>query len=85
MPAKPLKIAGITCFLIMGVFHVLMVDFESTAVGLRVKDGVVLGAEKIILSKMLVEGSNKRIAHIDRHVGFVRRFSLPNISSLRCN
>ncbi len=45
--------------------------FRSTAVGLRVKDGVVLGAEKIILSKMLVEGSNKRIAHIDRHIGLV--------------
>jgi 20S proteasome alpha/beta subunit len=32
-----------------------------TAVGVRCKDGVVLGFEKLIVSKMLVEGSSRRI------------------------
>eukprot|EP01113_Clastostelium_recurvatum_P049610 TRINITY_DN921_c0_g1_i2.p1 TRINITY_DN921_c0_g1~~TRINITY_DN921_c0_g1_i2.p1 ORF type:complete len:249 (-),score=71.52 TRINITY_DN921_c0_g1_i2:130-876(-) len=46
------------------------VENSGTAIGIKVKDGIVFGVEKIILSKMLVEGSNKRIASIDRHVGF---------------
>jgi len=45
------------------------VENSGTAVGLRVKDGVVLGVEKIIQSKMLVEGSGRRISHLDRHIG----------------
>jgi len=45
------------------------VENSGTAIGLQVKDGVVLGVEKIIVSKMLVEGSNKRILHVDKHVG----------------
>jgi len=47
------------------------VDNSGTAVGIRVKDGVVLGAEKLIISKMLESGSNKRISSIDKHVGMV--------------
>ncbi len=38
-----------------------------TAIGLRVKDGVVFGVEKLVSSKMLVEGSGKRIFHVGRH------------------
>eukprot|EP01116_Phalansterium_solitarium_P025731 TRINITY_DN9984_c0_g1_i1.p1 TRINITY_DN9984_c0_g1~~TRINITY_DN9984_c0_g1_i1.p1 ORF type:complete len:252 (+),score=51.20 TRINITY_DN9984_c0_g1_i1:74-829(+) len=45
------------------------VENSGTAIGLRVKDGVVLGVEKLIISKMLVEGSNKRIATVDKHTG----------------
>jgi len=45
------------------------VENSGTAVGIRVKDGVVLGAEKLIISKMLEPGSNRRIASIDRHSG----------------
>eukprot|EP00296_Roombia_truncata_P008133 JP446609.1.p1 GENE.JP446609.1~~JP446609.1.p1 ORF type:complete len:251 (+),score=58.56 JP446609.1:28-780(+) len=47
------------------------VENSGTAIGLRVKDGVVLGVEKLILSKMLVEGSNRRIHTIDKHAGLV--------------
>jgi len=43
-----------------------------TSVGLRCKDGVVLGIEKLIHSKMLVRGSNKRLATVDHHIGIVR-------------
>jgi len=45
------------------------VENSGTAIGLRVKDGVVLGVEKIIVSKMLESGSNRRVSTVDKHVG----------------
>ncbi|KAJ9515580.1 hypothetical protein QJQ45_021719 [Haematococcus lacustris] len=42
---------------------------DYTVVGLKVKDGVVLGVEKLIVSKLLVEGSNRRLHAVDRHAG----------------
>lgn len=44
----------------------------STAIGIRCKDGVVFGVEKLVLSKLYEEGSNKRLFNVDRHVGMVR-------------
>lgn len=41
----------------------------STSVGICCKDGVVLGVQKEVLSKMLVAGSGRRIATVDRHAG----------------
>ncbi|CAG7848384.1 Proteasome subunit alpha type-3; Flags: Fragment [Serendipita indica DSM 11827] len=46
------------------------VENAGTAIGLRVKDGVVLAVEKIIHSKLLMPESNKRILTIDRHIGY---------------
>jgi 20S proteasome subunit alpha 7 len=43
----------------------------STAIGLRCKDGVVLAVEKLVQSKLLVPGSNRRILSVDRHTGMV--------------
>jgi 20S proteasome alpha/beta subunit len=43
----------------------------STAIGLRVKDGVVLAVEKLVQSKLLVEGANRRIQSADLHIGIV--------------
>mmetsp|Transcript_17645 Transcript_17645/g.42320 ORF Transcript_17645/g.42320 Transcript_17645/m.42320 type:complete len:214 (+) Transcript_17645:173-814(+) len=45
------------------------VDNAGTAAGIRCKDGVVLAVEKLVLSKMLVPGSNRRIHAVDRHAG----------------
>ena len=42
-----------------------------TAVAIRCKDGVVFGVEKLVISKMLEPGSNRRIMAVDRHVGAV--------------
>ena len=42
-----------------------------TAIGVKCKDGVVLALEKLLTSKMLVPGSNRRIFTIDRHLGVV--------------
>ena len=37
------------------------VDNSGTAIGIRCVDGVVMGVEKQKLSKLMVEGSNRRI------------------------
>lgn len=47
------------------------VENGGTCVGIRCKDGVVLAVEKIITSKLLKPGANKRIATIDRNFGVV--------------
>ncbi|KAG0212044.1 hypothetical protein BGX28_006942 [Mortierella sp. GBA30] len=45
------------------------VENSGTAIGIRVKDGVVLAVEKLIQSKLLVPGANRRIQNVDRHIG----------------
>jgi len=45
------------------------VDNAGTAVGLCCKDGVVLGLEKLLISKMLVKGTNRAIHHVAKHIG----------------
>ncbi|KAK9914969.1 hypothetical protein WJX75_003096 [Coccomyxa subellipsoidea] len=45
------------------------IDNSGTVVGIKCKDGVVLGVEKTIVSKMLEKGSNKRTFPVDRHAG----------------
>lgn len=47
------------------------VDNSSTTIGLKCKDGVVLAVEKLVISKLLVQGSNRRVYHVDRHAGAV--------------
>ena len=72
MPTKLWRIQG-TYFIFFAS------DVSSTTVGLKVKDGVVLGVEKLIQSKLLVPGSNKRIQTADLHVGVVW-LSVPSCS-----
>ena len=45
------------------------VDNGGLALGVTCSDGVVLGVEKLLPFKMLVPGSNRRIAAVDRHAG----------------
>merc|ERR1711916_268768 len=45
------------------------VDISGTAVALRCVDGVVFGVEKLLVSPMLLPGSNRRVATIGRHIG----------------
>ncbi|TFK43371.1 20S proteasome subunit [Crucibulum laeve] len=45
------------------------VENSGTAIGLRVKDGIVLAVEKLVHSKLLVPNANRRIQTIDRHIG----------------
>jgi len=45
------------------------VEKSGTLVGVRCSDGVVMGVEKSIVSKMLVEGSNRRLYTVDKSSG----------------
>jgi len=45
------------------------VDNSGTAIGLVCKDGVVFAVEKILHSKLLVPGTNRRVHAIDDHIG----------------
>ncbi|KAG2592417.1 hypothetical protein PVAP13_5NG547300 [Panicum virgatum] len=61
------------------LFHLLPFDVRSygdalisvnrTVVGIKCKDGIVLGVEKLVTSKMMLEGSNRRIHSVHRHSG----------------
>ena len=56
-------------------YAVKAVENGGTSIGIRAKDGVVLAIEKVVSSKLLKPGANKRIATIDSHVGAVRQLS----------
>ncbi|KAF8974368.1 20S proteasome subunit [Flammula alnicola] len=45
------------------------VENSGTAIGLKVRDGIVLAVEKLVHSKLLVPEANRRIQTIDRHIG----------------
>lgn len=53
-------------------YAVKAVENAGTSIGIRCKDGVVLAVEKVVASKLLKPGANKRIATVDRHLGVVR-------------
>lgn len=52
-------------------YAVKAVENGGTSIGIRCKDGVVLAVEKVVTSKLLKPGANKRIATVDSHVGAV--------------
>ncbi|QPG72932.1 Putative proteasome subunit alpha type-7 [Brettanomyces nanus] len=54
------------------------VENSGTSVGICCKDGVVLATEKVVNSKLLVPGKNKRIQSIDRHIGVVYSGLIPD-------
>eukprot|EP00696_Hemimastix_kukwesjijk_P014017 gnl/Hemi2/27921_TR9215_c0_g2_i1.p1 gnl/Hemi2/27921_TR9215_c0_g2~~gnl/Hemi2/27921_TR9215_c0_g2_i1.p1 ORF type:complete len:251 (+),score=72.01 gnl/Hemi2/27921_TR9215_c0_g2_i1:60-812(+) len=56
--------------------HVFQVEYankavenSNTCVGVRCKDGVIMGVKKVVISKMMVEGSNRRIYTVEPHCG----------------
>ncbi|PMD19775.1 N-terminal nucleophile aminohydrolase [Hyaloscypha hepaticicola] len=59
-------------------YAVKAVENGGTSIGIRCKDGVVLAVEKVISSKLLKPGANKRIATIDRHMGAVSSGLVPD-------
>jgi len=59
-------------------YAVKAVENGGTCIGIRTKHGVVLACEKIITSKLLKPGCNKRIATIDRNAGVVTSGLLPD-------
>uniref|UniRef100_A0A0E0DTD2 Proteasome subunit alpha type n=1 Tax=Oryza meridionalis TaxID=40149 RepID=A0A0E0DTD2_9ORYZ len=45
------------------------IDNSGTVVGIKCKDGIVLGVEKLVTSKMILKGSNRRLHSVHRHSG----------------
>mmetsp|Transcript_6324 Transcript_6324/g.6873 ORF Transcript_6324/g.6873 Transcript_6324/m.6873 type:complete len:254 (+) Transcript_6324:49-810(+) len=58
------------------------VENSGTSIGLKCTDGVVLGCEKIVLSKMLEPSSNRRVNIIDKHVGLAASGLMADTSRL---
>ncbi|OLL26669.1 putative proteasome subunit alpha type-7 [Neolecta irregularis DAH-3] len=54
------------------------VENAGTAIGLRVNDGVVLAVQKLVQSKLLKPGANKRLATVDRHIGIAFAGLIPD-------
>jgi len=48
---------------------------SSTIVGVICKDGIVLGAEKLLTSRLMLSTTDKRIYNIDSHIGMVSKFT----------
>jgi 20S proteasome subunit alpha 7 len=42
--------------------------------GVKCKDGVILGAEKLVVSKLMVPGTNRRLYNVDKEIGCVSLF-----------
>lgn len=43
----------------------------STILGVVCKDGIILGTEKIVVNKMMLSGTDKRIASVTKQIGSV--------------
>ncbi|PSN34500.1 Proteasome subunit alpha type-3 [Blattella germanica] len=54
------------------------VENSGTVIGLRGKDGVVFGVEKLVTSKLYEPGTNRRIFNIDRNSGMTARTEAMN-------
>jgi 20S proteasome alpha/beta subunit len=48
----------------------------STIVGVRCKNGIVLGTEKIVVSKMMVAGTDKRTFNVTTQSGCVSNITI---------
>ncbi|KAI9724405.1 MAG: hypothetical protein M1812_000473 [Candelaria pacifica] len=59
-------------------YAVKAVESGGTAIGIRCAGGVVLAVEKIITSKLLKPGANKRITTVDRNIGIVSAGLVPD-------
>jgi 20S proteasome subunit alpha 7 len=51
---------------------------NRTVVGVKCKDGILLGAEKLMYSKLLVEGTNPRIFSVSKHIGMAVNGKVPD-------
>lgn len=58
------------------------VENSGTVVGLRCKDGVVFGVEKLISSQLLEPGTNRRVGAADYHIGLASAGLLADVRSL---
>jgi hypothetical protein len=69
-------------FMVSGISFNSLELISRTAIGLRVKDGVVLAIEKLVQSKLLIPGKNRRIQSVDRHIGLVSFHSFVSLTAI---
>ena len=55
---------------------------RSVAIGLRCSDGVVLAVERMLHSRLLVKGANRRIQSLDEHIGMASAGLLADAKNL---
>lgn len=58
------------------------VENTGASIGLKCVDGIVLAAEKIVLSKLLTPNANKRIQSADVHIGITSSGQAPDCRQL---
>jgi len=61
------------------------IEKSGTAIGIRCADGVVLGVEKAIVSRMILNESNRRIYTVGIHNGIVIFDDISLVAALRSN
>lgn len=54
------------------------IENSNTIVGLKCADGIIIGTDKMLNSKMMVHGTNKRIHHISKNMGCIITGNLPD-------
>lgn len=54
------------------------VEASGTALGFCCRDGVVLAVENIVTSKLYESNCNRRVFHVDRHIGMAASGLLPD-------
>ena len=80
MLKRQLKLQGKKYLQGLIAHHQNLVNLKySTIVGVRCLDGIVLGTEKIIFSKMMISGTDKRIFSATVKHGAVRMIVLIEI------
>ena len=58
------------------------VENSSSAIAMKCKDGIVMGAEKLILSKMMEKKSNRRVFNLTKHIVMTCAGFLPDVAKL---
>mmetsp|Transcript_18295 Transcript_18295/g.17417 ORF Transcript_18295/g.17417 Transcript_18295/m.17417 type:complete len:200 (+) Transcript_18295:20-619(+) len=58
------------------------VEVSSTIVGVRCKDGIILGTEKVVVNKMMLPGTDKRIFSVNLQTGCTVNGLVPDGKSL---
>eukprot|EP01015_Nassula_variabilis_P030725 TRINITY_DN679_c0_g1_i12.p1 TRINITY_DN679_c0_g1~~TRINITY_DN679_c0_g1_i12.p1 ORF type:complete len:249 (-),score=34.64 TRINITY_DN679_c0_g1_i12:94-840(-) len=55
-----------------------VIENSETVIGVKCKDGIVLGSEKLLHSTLQVENTHKRIFTVDKHIGMVVTGKIPD-------
>ena len=60
------------------IHFIIHFPFISTIVGVVCKDGIILGAEKVLRSKLLLAKTDQRLYNVDEHVGMAIGGKIPD-------